>query len=91
MTIYRALSSREDMKTIQYPERLMNEFDIFVEMAEAKQNGVINTNFDAMDLYLGSFTDTSIVIPVETFRNVVYNTTNNVVDNGLQVIHLTGA
>ena len=53
-TIYRALSSQNDMKTIQYPSRIKNEFDLFWQYAEAHYNGTVNTGFDKLNNYLGT-------------------------------------
>ena len=54
-TIYRVLSMQEDMKTIEYPGRVMNEFDSFIEQATLKDAGLeYNTAFDSLDEYLGT-------------------------------------
>ena len=54
-TIYRILSMQSDMKTIEYPGRVMNEFDSFIEQATLKTNGLgYNTAFDSLDEYLGT-------------------------------------
>ena len=54
-TIYRVLSMQNDMKTLEYPERVMNEFESFIEQATLKTNGLeYNTAFDSLDEYLGT-------------------------------------
>ena len=54
-TIYRVLSMQSDMKTIVYPDRVMNEFDSFIEQAALKTAGLeYNTAFDSLDEYLGT-------------------------------------
>lgn len=90
MTIYRVLSSWDNMRVLEYPERIQNEFDIFLKKAEEHQAGIVDPDFVAMNEYLGTFTDESIVVPISTTREVVYNTTENVVDNGVNVIHVVG-
>ena len=42
MTIYRVLSSWGNMKILEYPERVQNEFDIFIQKAEDHHNGVVD-------------------------------------------------
>lgn len=53
-TIYRMFSRQDDMKTLGYPARVRSEFDLFIQYAEAKTLGTVDTNFDILDAYLGS-------------------------------------
>ena len=54
-TIYRVLSMQDDMKTLVEPIRARNEFDLFIQYAEAKTDGTLSdTNFDSLDEFLGN-------------------------------------
>lgn len=53
-TAYLVFSSQNEMKTLTYPDRIRNEFDLYLQYAEAKTLGAINTDFDEFDNYLGS-------------------------------------
>lgn len=44
-TIYRLFSMQDDMKTLVYPDRVKNEFDLYLQYAEAKTLGTV----DAVD------------------------------------------
>lgn len=54
MSIYRVFSMQDDMKVLDYPVRVRNEFELFLQYAEAKTIGVTNTSFDSLDTYLGT-------------------------------------
>lgn len=54
-SIYRIFSMQDDMKTLPAFVRARNEFDLFLQYAEAKTaGGPANANFDSLDLFLGS-------------------------------------
>lgn len=54
-TLYRVLSMQDDMKTLQEPMRARNEFDLFIQYAEAKTDGAgYDSRFDQLDAYLGT-------------------------------------
>lgn len=54
-TIYNMLSRQDEMKTLQYPNRVKSEFDLYIEYAELKtSNGIIPDWFNDFDIYLGS-------------------------------------
>jgi len=54
-SIYRIFSMQDDMKTLPAFVRARNEFDLFIQYAEAKTaGGPANTSFDSLDLFLGS-------------------------------------
>jgi hypothetical protein len=54
-TIYRVLSMQDDMKTLEAPERVKSEFDIFIKYAQSKTAGVVyDSRFDQLDAYLGT-------------------------------------
>ena len=63
-TIYNVLSMRDDMKTITYPDGINNEFDLFLQYAEAKTNGAVDTDFDLFAEYLGSIGITKTICEV---------------------------
>ena len=63
-TIYNVLSMRDDMKIIAYPDSIKNEFDLFLQYAEAKTNGAIDADFDLFDEYLGSIGITKTICEV---------------------------
>ena len=63
-TIYNVLSMRDDMKIITYPDSIKNEFDLFLQYAEAKTNGAVDTDFDLLDEYLGSIGITKTICEV---------------------------
>jgi hypothetical protein len=54
MSIYRILSMQNDMKTIEYPIKVCNEFDLYLQYAEDNYDGIVNVNFDSLDEYLGT-------------------------------------
>jgi len=46
---------QDDMKTLPAFVRARNEFDLFIQYAEAKTaGGPANASFDSLDLFLGS-------------------------------------
>jgi len=54
-TVYRVLSMQDDMKVLQEPVRVRNEFDLFIEYAEKKTAGnVYDSGFDQLDAHLGT-------------------------------------
>ncbi len=54
-SIYRLLNMRDDMKVIEYPDRIRTEFDSFIEQCTLKDAGLsYNTAFDSLDEYLGT-------------------------------------
>lgn len=53
-TIYRVLSRQEEMKTLKYPDRIRNEFDLFLQYGERVDSGEAITSFAPLDEYLGS-------------------------------------
>jgi hypothetical protein len=54
MSIYRRFSMQDDMKTLPAVTRAKNEFELFVQYAEAKALGAVSTSFDSLDTYLGT-------------------------------------
>lgn len=52
-TIYRRFSMQDDMKTLVYPSRVRDEFDLFLQYAEAKTLGAVSEDFDLLDAHLG--------------------------------------
>jgi len=62
-TIYRRLSSQEDMKVVELPERIRNEFDLFLQDATDYANGSTVEGFTALNDYLGSLGLTKDVCP----------------------------
>lgn len=59
-TIYRILSMQDDMKTLQMPVRVKNEFELFLQYAEAKTLGAIDPWFDSLDAFLGQIGITTL-------------------------------
>lgn len=59
-TIYRLLSMQDDMKTLQIPVRIKNEFELFLQYAEAKTLGAIDPWFDSLDAFLGQIGITTL-------------------------------
>lgn len=54
-SIYRVFSMQDDMKTLPAFIRAKNEFDLFIQYAEAKTaGGPANSYFDSLDLFLGT-------------------------------------
>jgi len=54
-TIYNVLSMQSDMKVLEYPDRIRNEFDQFIEAGSNKTDSLVyNTAFDSLDEYLGT-------------------------------------
>jgi glutathionyl-hydroquinone reductase len=54
-TICRVLNMQSDMKVLEYPDRIRNEFDQFIKAGSDKtNNAVYNTAFDSLDEYLGT-------------------------------------
>ena len=53
-TLYRVFSMQDDMKVLTYPARVRSEFDLFLQYAEAKTAGEVDSNFNMLDEYLGS-------------------------------------
>lgn len=53
-TIYRVLCMQDDMKFLDYPDRIRNEFDLYIKYAEEAKSGKIDSRFLAFDTYLGS-------------------------------------
>lgn len=54
-TIYRILSSQDDMKSFQEPLSTRTEFDLFIQYAQQYMDGVETTQaFQTINLYLGS-------------------------------------
>lgn len=61
-TLYRVLSMQDDMKTLQYPSRVRNEFELFIEYATKKTNGeMYDSRFDQLDAYLGSLGVSNVI------------------------------
>ena len=61
-TLYRVFSMQDDMKTLQYPSRVRNEFELFIEYATKKTNGeMYDSRFDQLDAYLGSLGVSNVV------------------------------
>ena len=54
MSIYRIFSMQDDMKVLTEPVRTRNEFDLFLQYAEAKTLGAVDTKYDSLDEYLGT-------------------------------------
>jgi len=54
MSIYRRFSMQDDMKTLEYPDKVKNEFELYLQYAEAKTLGAVDAEFDSLDEYLGS-------------------------------------
>lgn len=59
-TIYRIFSMQDDMKTLQMPVRVKNEFELFLQYAEAKTLGAIDPWFDSLDTFLGQIGITTL-------------------------------
>lgn len=54
-TIYRKLSMQDNMKTVDVPVRVTNEFDVFLnECEKLTNNETVSDNFIAFNNYLGS-------------------------------------
>lgn len=64
MSIYRVFSMQDDMKTLVYPRKVKNEFDLFLQYAEAKTLGAVNASYDALDEYLGTIGITNTMCEV---------------------------
>ena len=52
-TIYRVFSMQDDMKTLVYPERVKNEFDLYIQYAQNKSS-MNDEYFNSLDEHLGS-------------------------------------
>lgn len=54
-SLYRIFSMQDDMKTLPALGRVRNEFDLYIQYAEAKTaGGPADAYFDSLDLFLGS-------------------------------------
>ena len=53
-TIQRVLNSLRAESPLVYPTTIKNEFDLFLQYAQAKTDGATDTEFDSFDNYLGS-------------------------------------
>ena len=54
MSIYRIFSMQDDMKTISYPDRIKNEFDLFIQYGDKKTKGeLVTSEFNEFDAFLG--------------------------------------
>jgi len=65
-TIYRKLSSQEEMKVVELPERIKNEWDLFLVNATDYANGSTVEGFTAINDYLGSLGLDKTVCPTPT-------------------------
>lgn len=65
-TIYRKLSSQEEMKVVELPERIKNEWDLFLINATEYANGSTVEGFTAINDYLGSLGLDKTVCPTPT-------------------------
>lgn len=53
-TIFNMFNRVELMKVLVFPARIKNEFDLFLQYAQAKTDGATDAEFDSFDNYLGS-------------------------------------